>query len=70
MAPKEQHARGVISALAIFWHGAWSKEHGVRSHAPGSKPHATFLTLSSNWPGHPTFYRITAGSNPARVAIL
>ena len=27
-------------------------------------------TLSSNWPRHPTFYRITAGSNPARVAIF
>jgi len=29
-----------------------------------------FMTLSSNWPRHPTFYRITAGSNPARVAIF
>lgn len=27
-------------------------------------------TLSSNWPRHPTFYRVIAGSNPARVAIL
>lgn len=28
----------------------------------------TQMTLSSNWPRHPAFYRITAGSNPARVA--
>lgn len=27
-------------------------------------------TLSSNWPRHPTFYRVIAGSNPARVANL
>lgn len=26
------------------------------------------MTLSSNWPRHPTFYRVIAGSNPARVA--
>ena len=28
------------------------------------------MTLSSNWPRHPTFYRVIAGSNPARVANL
>lgn len=28
------------------------------------------MTLSSNWPRHPTFYRVIAGSNPAGVAKL
>lgn len=41
---------------------------GVRS-TPSAFSHFP-KTLSSNWPRPPTFYRITAGSNPARVAIF
>ncbi len=40
---------------------------GMRSMSSAFR-HFLQMTLSSNWPRHPTFYRVIAGSNPARVA--